>query len=214
MCFSAESSFGSALVIGGFGLATLRKVRDPRELLLGALPLMFATHQVLEGINWLALEGRVSQPLGEWSIYLYLVFAQALLPAISPWCFWLEEPDPKRRRLLIPFLIIGSCLCAFVLWKLSNSDLVATIRGHDITYDDAISSNWWFGFLYIVSTCTPPFLSRYPWMIAFALLDVAGLIFTLLFEAIFVISLWCLLTGLVSILVYLHFRRKRNLDHR
>lgn len=209
MCFSPEASFGSALVVGGFAVATLPKLRQPRELLLGTLPLMFAAHQTLEGINWLALEGRVPPVMGQWSIYLYTLFAHALLPAIAPWCIWLDEPNPQHRRRMTPLLILGSCLCGFALWQLSEVGVVAIDRGRDIEYKDSLDTYWWFGLLYVVSTSAPPFFSSYPWMIAFGLLNLAGLAFTLWFEAIFLTSVWCFLASLISILVYLHFRRKR-----
>ena len=96
MCFSVEASFASAAVVGGIGAATLIKVREPRELLLGALPLMFAFHEFDEGTVWLSLEGRMSPGWEPWGAWLYVLFAQVLLMAIVPWCIWLVEPERKH----------------------------------------------------------------------------------------------------------------------
>ncbi len=53
MCFSPEADFTAAAVVGVVGVATLRLVREPRDLLIAALPLLFALHQFVEGFVWL-----------------------------------------------------------------------------------------------------------------------------------------------------------------
>ena len=153
MCFSAEASLASGAAVGAVGIATLTKVRYLREVPLGVLPLLFAVHQVQEGMVWLALEGRLSPLVGQWFVWLYVLFAHAFLIALAPWSIWLVEPDPKRRRLLVPFLILGTCLCGFALWKLSHGQIVAQIRHQGIEYDDSVTTLWWFAVLYVAATC-------------------------------------------------------------
>ncbi len=65
MCFSPEADFTAAAVVGVVGVATLRLVREPRDLLIAALPLLFALHQFVEGFVWLGLQGDVSSGLGD-----------------------------------------------------------------------------------------------------------------------------------------------------
>jgi hypothetical protein len=57
MCFSPDADFTASAVVGGVGVATLRRVRGRRELIIGALPLLFALHQFTEGFVWLGLRG-------------------------------------------------------------------------------------------------------------------------------------------------------------
>ena len=211
MCFSMEASFGSAVVVGGVAIATLPQIRTRGEVLLGTLPLMFSIHQWLEGFNWLALEGRIASGIGDWSILLYEVFAYALLPAIVPWSLWLAEPLAKNRHRLFPLVILGSGLCVIVLWELTKVPVSATIRGYGIVYESRLGDTWWFPVLYVISTCIPSFLSSYPWMQLFGALIVATFIATELFETMFLTSVWRLAASLVSILIYLHFRRVRRL---
>lgn len=210
MCFSAEASFASGLVVGTIGVATLPKIRHLREIPLGAVPLLFAIHQIEEGMVWLTLEGRISPQAGHWFIWLYILFAHAFLLALSPWSIWLVEPDKRRRRLLVPLLVLGTCLCGYVLWKLSGSQITAQIRNHGVEYEDPVTGLWWFAILYVVATCAPPFLSSYPWMITFGVLCLAGLIVTAFFKAMYLTSMWCALAALISMLVYLHFRWVRR----
>jgi len=172
---------------------------------------MFAGHQFLEWINWLTLEDHFSQRLGHVSIALYIIFAQALLPAIAPWAFWLIEPSRKHRTFLVAFLMLGSALSLLALWKLSGVPIVARIRGNGIEYDDTLTNYWWFGALYVISTCGPPFFSSYPWLVLFGAINLIALVIAILFEAAFLTSVWCLFASIASILVYFHFRRIRSL---
>jgi hypothetical protein len=64
MCFSATADFAGSVVLGTVGVATLREVKDRRELLLAAMPSLFALHEFIEGFVWLGLDGTVSQQLG------------------------------------------------------------------------------------------------------------------------------------------------------
>jgi hypothetical protein len=57
MCFSAEADFAVAAVVAPVGVATLRAAARPQELLLAALPLLLALHELTEGVVWLGLQG-------------------------------------------------------------------------------------------------------------------------------------------------------------
>ena len=58
MCFSATASFSAASITGVIGVATLRQVKHPRELLLAAMPLLFAVQQAIEGRSLARFTGR------------------------------------------------------------------------------------------------------------------------------------------------------------
>lgn len=49
MCFSATANFAGSAVLGTIGVATLAEVKHRREALFGAMPLLFAVHQFIEG---------------------------------------------------------------------------------------------------------------------------------------------------------------------
>lgn len=63
MCFSPEASFVAAGVLAPVGVASLRTVRHREQLIIGTLPMLFALHQLDEGIVWLGLQGHVSPGL-------------------------------------------------------------------------------------------------------------------------------------------------------
>ena len=58
MCFSPQADFTAGAVLTVVGVETLRHVRVRRELIVGALPLLFGLHQLVEGFVWLGLRGQ------------------------------------------------------------------------------------------------------------------------------------------------------------
>src|SRR3984957_12507668 len=104
MCFSPQADFTAGAVITVVGIETLRNVRGRRELLVGALPLLFGIHQLVEGFVWLGLRGQVSPELGDTAKQTYIVFAHAVLPALVPLGFTLLEPDRRRSRRMWPLV--------------------------------------------------------------------------------------------------------------
>jgi hypothetical protein len=60
MCFSATANFVGSEVFGTLGTVTLTKVKHRRELLVAALPALFAVHQFIEGFVWPGLDGMLA----------------------------------------------------------------------------------------------------------------------------------------------------------
>src|ERR1700733_5552261 len=115
MCFSPQADFTAGAVITVVGIETLRRVRVRRELIVGALPLLFGIHQLVEGFVWLGLRGQVSPGLGNAAKEAYIVYAHAVLPAIVPFGFLLLEPDRRRSRLMWPLAFLGLVLGGYLL---------------------------------------------------------------------------------------------------
>lgn len=102
MCFSPTASFTASIAIGTIGVATLRHVKNPRELALALMPILFAIQQTIEGFLWLSLgsNGPGALPL----TYAFGFFAFFLWPIYAPFAVYLLEPEAIRRKLMILFL--------------------------------------------------------------------------------------------------------------
>ena len=69
-------------------------------LLLASMPMLFAVHQLTEGLVWLGLEGRIT-PIGlEHVAFLSTLYAQGLVPFLMPVVTALMEPPGRRRQLI------------------------------------------------------------------------------------------------------------------
>src|ERR1700722_17597935 len=107
MCFSPEADFTAGVVVAGVGVETLRRVRAPRELIVGALPLLFGLHQLVEGFVWLGLRGQVSSGLGDAAKAAHIGYAPAVLPVLVPFGFMQLEPGRRRSRWMWPLVGLG-----------------------------------------------------------------------------------------------------------
>lgn len=79
MCFGPVASFSSSVALAVIGMATLRKVRAPSQLVFAASPLVFAVHQFIEGLLWNNLLG------GQPSLATSLLASTFLVIAFFVW---------------------------------------------------------------------------------------------------------------------------------
>jgi hypothetical protein len=206
VCFSPEADFTAGAVVAAVGVETLRRVPDRRALLVGALPLLFGLHQLVEGFVWLGLRGDVSSGVGDTAKDVYIVYAHAVLPALVPLGFLLLEPDRRRRRFLWPLAGIGLLLGAYLLRDVTAYPVGANVLDHCINYTTHTPNDYALAVLYVAATCGPALLSSRPRLRWFGLASLAGLIVTAAVRADQLTSLWCVYVALVSVLILMHFR--------
>jgi hypothetical protein len=214
MCFSPEADFTAGVVVAGVGVETLRRVRSPRELIVGALPLLFGVHQLIEGFVWLGLRGQVSSGLGSVAKEAYIVYAHAVLPAIVPLGFLLLEPDRRRWRWLSPLACLGLLLGVYLLWQVTAYPVGAQEAGHCINYTTHTPNDVAVTLLYVAVTCGPALISSRRYLRWFGVVSLVGLIATALVRVEELTSLWCLYAAMVSVLILEHFRRQGAIETR
>lgn len=208
MCFSPEASFIAAGALAPVGVVALRSVRRRDELILGALPLLFAGHQAVEGVVWLGLEGHLPHGLLEVAIRVYLVFAQVVLPVLVPVGLLLFEQDPGRRRRLTALVALGFAVSVRLLWVITEHPLGARVLGHSIVYDTDVHFGYVVAAGYVVATCGPPLLSSGSLLRRFGVANLAGLTLAAFIKYSAVTSVWCFYAALVSGLVVVALRQR------
>jgi len=212
MCFSPEADFTAGAVVAGVGVETLRRVGARRELIVGALPLLFGIHQLVEGFVWLGLRGQVSGGLGNAAKEAYIVYAQAILPAIVPLGFTLLEPDRRRSRWMWPLACLGLLLGVYLLWQVTAYPVGAQQQARCIDYTTHTPNDALLGLLYVLVTCGPALMSSRRYLRCFGLVSLVGVIATALVRVGELTSLWCLYVAVVSVLIFEHFRRQRAFE--
>src|SRR5580692_11303164 len=110
MCFSASADFVGSAVLGAIGVATLAEVKQPREVLLAAMPCLFAVHEFIEGFVWLGMDGTMSAQVAHNMGAAYVLYAQGLLPFLMPLAVYLIEPTRRQRKRMLAFVILGGLL--------------------------------------------------------------------------------------------------------
>jgi hypothetical protein len=209
MCFSPQADFTAGVVVLGIGVETLRRVRLRRELIVGALPLMFGLHQLVEGFVWLGLRGEVSSGVGDTAKETYIVFAHAVLPALVPLGFALLEPDRRRVRWMLPLVGLGFLLGGYLLWQVTAYPVGAYPQARCIDYVTHTPNDLLIGVAYVLATCGPALLSSPRRLRWFGAVSLVGVIAAALVRVDELTSLWCVYVSLVSVLILEHFRRQR-----
>jgi hypothetical protein len=209
MCFSPEADFAAAAVVGVVGVETLRRVRDRRELVIGLLPLLFATHQLVEGFVWLGLRGQVASSLGNAARDAYVIYAHAILPMIVPIGFLLIEPSRTRRHALRGLVALGLAVGGYLLWQVTQYPIQAEEHAHCIAYSTHTPLGTEAAVAYIVATCAPALLSSRRYLRWFGVASIFGIALTIGLRDADFTSVWCIYAALVSVLILEHFRRAR-----
>ena len=209
MCFSPQADFLAGAAVAGVGVETLRRVRARRELIVGALPLLFGVHQFVEGFVWLGLRGQVSPGLGDAAKEAYIVFAHAVLPALVPLGFMLLEPDRRRSRVMMAMACVGALLGVYLLWQVAAYPVGAHEEARCIDYTTHTPNDALIGLLYVAVTCGPALISSRRYLQWFGLASVVGVIVTAVVRVDDLTSLWCVYVALVSVLILEDFRRQR-----
>ena len=209
MCFSPQADFAAGTTVAAVGVVTLRRVRVPRELVIGSLPLLLGAHQFVEGFVWLGLRGQVSSGVAAAARETYIVFAHAVLPALVPLGLLLLEPDRRRARWLWPWVVGGIALGGYLLWQVTAYPVGAQEQAHCIDYTTHTPNGDLIAALYVAVTCVPALLSSRRYLRWFGVLNLAGFTATAIIRADELTSLWCVYAALVSLLILEHFRRQR-----
>ena len=195
--------------MGAIGVATLTEVKHRRELLLAAVPCLFALHQFTEGFVWLGLDHRLSPLVAHDAGAAFVLYAQGLLPFLLPLSVLLIEPTLRRRRRMLGFLILGTALALYILWGLIAYPLQVFVRGHGIVYLNEMTSLTVIAVLYVIATCGALLFSGFRDLVVLGWVNLAGLVMVIVVKSYAFTSLWCAYAAAVSVIIYFFFRRSR-----
>ncbi|HZZ30649.1 MAG TPA: DUF6629 family protein [Phenylobacterium sp.] len=205
MCFSATASFTAAAVTGSLGLFALARTRQMHDLPLAATPVLFAAQQVIEGLIWLRLPMGAHGSIGGPLVLSYLIFAQVFWPIYAPVAVWRLEPDPGRRRLMLPWIPLGAAVSGYLLWGLLHSLVTATAGDMHVVYGTDQVHMTLVGAAYLAVVSVPLFMSSYRSVLVFgAIVTVGWLVAYAAYLAAFQ-SVWCFFAAAASVAVIGHF---------
>ena len=206
MCFSAEADLVAGIVISGAGVDALRHVRDRKDLPLASLPLIFGAHQLIETFAWWGLDGRVPEEVGTVALWAYLVIALGVLPLLVPVAVYFVEPDPGRRRLMVPFGVVGIGVAVMLMAELISGPVDAEVACRYIDYNLSLGYGGQITAFYVAATCGPPLLSSNRRVVVFGLLNMAAVVAIAGLLSNGVISVWCAWAAVISVIIVVHMR--------
>lgn len=205
MCFSAAANFVGSGVLATLGTVTLSKVKHRRELLFASLPLLFAIHQFIEGFVWLGLDGMLSPAITHDMGAAFMLYAQGLLPFLLPLSVFLFEPNAKNRKLMRPFIVVGSLTALYILWALAAFPTQIFVQGNSIVYINQATNNTAVAIFYVIATCGSLLFSKINDMVMFGLANMAILLTVMAIKRYAFTSLWCAYAAVASVIILAYF---------
>ncbi|MCK5601071.1 hypothetical protein KAR91_04325 [Candidatus Pacearchaeota archaeon] len=204
MCFSAEASFATGVVISAVGIATLRKVRKPEQRLFAVIPLLFGFLQFTEGVLWITLRSGRHDWLQNAAAYIFLITALVIWPVMIPLSMWFMEKVKKRKKILAILMVTGGILSIYYAFCLISYNVTPQINRFHIQYIDEFPTTLvGIAYLfYMVSTVAPLFVSSVRWMWLFGIMIMVSYIVTGIFFTHYLTSVWCFFAALSSVMIY------------
>lgn len=213
MCFSPEASFAGGIIISTIGIATVRKVHKPSQLVFASIPLFFGIQQIAEGFLWLTLPYPEYDSIQKISTYIFLIMAQVLWPVIIPFSILLMEENNKKKKILKVLLALGLSLSLYYAFCLLSFNVNPQIMDYHIHYNiDFPKSLRMVAFItYLIVTITPLFVSTVKKTHLLGALMFLSCLVTAIFFRQYLTSVWCFFAALISGVIYWILRdTKRN----
>jgi hypothetical protein len=213
MCFSATASFGAGVVLSIIGVASMKKIQHPSQILFASIPLLFAVQQIAEGILWVTLPNPAYTLMSQVMTYVFLFFAQFFWPLWVPIAILMLEKESKRKRFQKILVGMGMIVALYFAYCLILYPVHATIVGYHVTYKVEYPNllGRYGGIFYLIATVAPPFFSHIKRMWMFGTTMFISYLITAIFYDHYVVSVWCFFASIISISIYAIMIEIRNM---
>ena len=217
MCFSANASFAGAAVISAIGVATVREVHKPSQLVFASIPLFFGLQQFTEGLVWLTLRNPYLAHIETFCTYMFLVMAEVLWPMMIPLSVLFMEKGKKRKKILWVLLVMGLSVSLYYAFCLLFFNVTPQIKGYHIQYKTDFPNSWTIlAFItYFIASVTPLFVSSIKRTHLLGILMSLSFLVTAVFYLQYLASVWCFFAALMSGVIFWILRdakKKFNFD--
>jgi hypothetical protein len=217
MCFSAEASFAGGVIISAIGVATIKEVHKPSQLVFASIPLFFGLQQFAEGCLWLTLRNPEYGTVHIFSKYIFLIMAEVLWPIMIPLSVLVMEKSKKRKKILWVLLALGISASVYYAFCLLYFNVTPQIMGYHIQYRNDFPNSWTLlAFItYFIASVTPLFISSIKRTHLLGILMSLSFLITAVFYWQYLASVWCFFAALMSGVIFWILRdakKKFNFD--
>jgi hypothetical protein len=204
MCFSAGASFAGGVIISAIGVATVRMVHKPSQILFGTIPVFFGLQQIMEGVLWLTLPMIKYEGIQHFSTYIFLIMAQVIWPVMIPVSVLLMEVSRTRKKILYALVFVGSLLSVYYSFCLILFHINPVIEGFHIHYgtDFPASLSYPAFIFYLLATITPLFVSSIKRTHLMGILMTLSCLITGIFYQQYLLSVWCFFAAIISGVIF------------
>jgi hypothetical protein len=214
MCFSTNASFVASAILVVVGVASIKKIQMPSQVMFACIPIVFSFQQFIEGFVWITLTNNNYTDWQNIPIYIFVIFAQVVWPIWVPLSFLLIEKNINRKKALSIIVGIGSLLSLYHLYCLIFYNASATITPNHIYYVLDFPKEIFFilNCFYLLTIIIPPFVSSTKRMSIFGVLLLISFLISKLYFNDYIISVWCFFAALISGVVFLIMKNLKEED--
>jgi hypothetical protein len=218
MCFSTEASFIGGAIILAIGIATVRKVHKPTQIIFASIPLFFGFQQIAEGFVWLSLQNPDYGGFLKPATYVFLIMAEVFWPFMIPLAVLQMEKNKKRIKILRMLLALGVSVSIYFIVCLLTSKVTPEIRGYHIEYVENFPKliRLVVFAIYLIASITPLFISTIKRTYLLGILMAFSCLVTIIFFTQYLTSVWCFFGALISAVIFyiLHDARRKYISGR
>jgi hypothetical protein len=195
------------LVICAIGVDAVRHVGRRRELIaLAWIPLLLGTHQFIESLVWLWLQGHVPRGVGHVALWAYLLIAFVVLPVFIPLAVIALEPTRRRKLMMAPFALTGAAIAGVLLAAMIRGPVSVTLAPYHLSYGIKVSGSLVVIALYVAAVCGPLLLSGYRNVAIFGIVNLVAVVIIARLTISGFASVWCGWAAVSSAAITLHCR--------
>jgi hypothetical protein len=210
MCFAPQADLVGGAIIVGIGVDCVRHVDGRADhRLLAAVPVLLGAHQIVEAFVWWGAEGLVPHGVGRLALWVYLLIAFVVLPIVAPVAVMLLEP-PRRRRLMIPFVVLGTAVAAVLFGAMVRFPIEVTTEPYHLAYHLDLAHGGLVIACYVVAVCGALVFSGYRNIQLFGVVNLAAVAFIAWLTVDGFASVWCAYAALTAGLIALHLRSRQD----
>jgi hypothetical protein len=210
VCFSPQADLVGGVAIGAIGVDVVRHVHRRRDhMALAALPLLLGAHQLDEAFVWWGQQGHVPSPVGRVALWVYLLIAFAVLPVFVPLAVRAIEPNRRRRMLMVPFVVIGAGVAAWLVVAMVRGPVGVAVRPYHLAYTIKPGHGLIVITLYVVACCGTLLVSGYRHVVVFGVVNLVAVAVIAKLTVDGFASVWCGWVAVTSGVVALHMRLGR-----
>lgn len=204
MYLSAAISFSVGIILIVAGIVSVFRCKKIYQLMFAAIPIIFGSQQIIEGFLWIFLQHRAYDPIKQDLTYLYLFLAEVIWPVWIPLSILQLEKNNTLKLVQTLLVSLGIFVSGYLAFCILTFNVNAVIVNSHIHYTQHYLSPYAVlkSIPYLLTAIIPFFFSgfRKMWIIGLGL--TASFVLANIFYTEFLISVWCLFAGLVSLLVY------------
>ena len=203
MCYSFSASISTGLGLGCIGTILLKSAyKQNRKMIVYAFfPAVFSFHQLIEGVNWFALQ----HPFKGDVIFLYgySIIAFGFWPILIPLAAMIAEQRCFWRKIWSLCVGTGALLSAYLWIKLALADGIdVTIVKHSLAYKPIFKDppDIFIG-AYVALSTMPSIFSKNKAVNIFGWFVLFGFIVSVIVSKPAWYSVWCMISAISSAVI-------------